>query len=61
MSSFPFDARKRRIRKRTILELDSSSGREPLGPLGALGRLGLLVVIVFGFAITAQLLAGALK
>ena len=59
MRSFPFDARKRLNRARTLLELDMSSDHEPLGPISVLGRLGLLLVVVFAFAMTAQLLVGA--
>jgi hypothetical protein len=46
-------------RQRTLSELDAANDHEPVISVGALGRLGLLLLIVFGFAIAAQLLVGA--
>lgn len=59
MRGFPSDPLRRRDRQPTLLELDASNDHVPLVSLGVPGRLGLLLLIVLGFAMAAQLLAGA--
>jgi hypothetical protein len=59
MSGFPSDARRPLNRQRTRSELDASNDDTPLVSMGVLGRFGLLLLIVFGFALAAQLLVGA--
>ena len=59
MRSFPSDLIRPFDRQPTLSELDAPNDDEPLISVGVLGRLGLLLLIVFGFAIAAQLLVGA--
>jgi len=59
MRSFPSDVLRPLNRQRTVSELDASNDDTPLVSVGVLGRFGLLLLIVFAFAIAAQLLVGA--
>ena len=59
MCGFPSDPIRPLDRQPTLSELDAANDHEPLISVGVLGRLGLLLLIVFGFAMAAQLLVGA--
>jgi hypothetical protein len=58
MRSFPSDLIRPFDPQPTLSELDAPNDDEPLISVGVLGRLGLLLLIVFGFAMAAQLLVG---
>jgi hypothetical protein len=58
MRSFFSDMLKAVNHQRTPSPIVASDDHEPLIPSGVLARLGALLLVVFGFAVAAQLLVG---